>query len=340
MLRTKISRLGLPSLKSQGMTLFFLLAFLGVFELALHSSTLIRVLPFPSPSLESRFPEIGVKFERIFQVKEINCLFIGSSMVDAGLDPIIFEQGLAKENGRNNTCFNMGLAGLQTEASTAIANTLSYWHPVKVVVVGLSPLDLSSDYDKTRPLARMPVFTYFEEKPSLEGWMFNHLRLPWYFASLPRSSDPAYLSEQVEWDELLTDRGIRQTGEIGKINLKDQEVTLTDFRINPVDMDALESTLVSFKDRGILPIVVEFPVHPVYYPFIIEGGDSEYQKRFIEPVREFMDENGILFIQTQDKIASIVTDADWYNRNHLNISGAAKFTHYVLDQIHSAGVVK
>jgi hypothetical protein len=289
-IRKKISGLGLPSPKSQGMTFLFILAFLGIFELALQSNTLIRVLPFPSPSFETRYPEIGVKFQRLFQVKEINCLFIGSSMIDAGLDPVIFEQGLEKVTGVKNTCFNMGLAGVQTEASTAIATTITNWHPVKIVVIGLSPLDLSSDYSKTRLLARMPVFTYFGGNPSFEGWMFSHLRFPWYFASLPRSSDLAYLSEQVEWDELLTGQGFRQTGEVNEVRLKDQSVTLMDFKINPV--------------------------------------------------KEFMDQNGIQFIQSQDIISTIVTDTDWYNRNHLNKSGAEKFTKYVLTEIQSAGVVK
>jgi hypothetical protein len=339
-LQEKLKKFGLPTLKSLGATLCCLLAFLVAFEVALQIPGLVRILPIPAPSLESHYPELGVKFQRLFQVKKVNCLFIGSSMIDAGLDPVIFENGLDKENGRKNTCFNLGYAGMQTEASTAIANTVTYWHPVDLVVFGLSPLDLSSIYTKTRSVARMPVFTYYGGKPSLEGWLFNHLRLPWYFAALPRSSEPAYLSEQVEWDELLTARGIRQTNDIGKVNIKDQEVTLTDFHINPADMQALENTLLNFKSRGIQPIVVEFPVHPVYYPYIIEGGEAEYHKRFIEPVKEFMDQNDILFIQTQDMISSIVTDSDWFNRNHLNITGAGKFTNFVLDEIQAAGGVK
>jgi hypothetical protein len=281
-----------------------------------------------------------VKFQRLFQVKKVNCLFIGSSMIDAGLDPVIFEKGLDKENGRKNTCFNMGYAGMQTEASMVIANTVTHWHPVDVVIVGLSPLDLSSIYTKTRPVAQMPVFTYYGGSPSAEGWLFNHFRLPWYFAALPRSSDHVYLEDMVSWDNLLSDRGIRQTNEIGKVNVKDQEVTLTDFHINPADIQALEDALLEFKSRGIQPIVVEFPVHPVYYPYIVEGGDAEYQKRFIGPVKEFMDQNGILFIQTQDRISSIVTDTDWFNRNHLNINGAGKFTSFVLNEIQAAGGVK
>jgi hypothetical protein len=336
-LQKKNQKYGLPSFKSLGVTLCCLLAFITLFEGALHIPGLVHILPIPSPSVESHYPELGVKFQRLFQVKEINCLFIGSSMIDAGLDPVIFEKGLDTARGGKNSCFNLGYAGMQTEASTAIANTVTHWHPVDLVIVGLSPLDLSSTFTKTRPVAQMPVFTYYSGRPSMEGWLFNHLRLPWYFAALPRVSEPAYLTEQAEWNDLLTDRGIRQTNEIGTVKLKDQETTLTDFHINPADMRALESTLLEFKARGIRPIVVEFPVHPVYYPFIVEGGDVEYKKRFIEPVRDLMEKNGILFIQTQDKIASLVTDSDWFNRNHLNITGAGKFTNFVLSKIQAAG---
>jgi hypothetical protein len=186
----------------------------------------------------------------------------------------------------------------------------------------------------------MPVFTYYDGKPSIEGWLFNHFRFPWYYAALPRSSDHDYLIEQVEWDELLTDRGIRKTGEIGSVSAVPYEVTLTDFKINPADMLALESTLKKFQSQGIRPIVIEFPVHPNYYPYLIEGGNVEYQKRFIEPVKDFMDKNDILFIQTQAKISSIVTDADWFNRNHLNITGAEKFTKFILDEINASDTVK
>ncbi len=339
-LRKKLSQLGLPSWKSLGVTALFLLAFLSFFELALQSNFIIRALPFPSPSVESHYPEIGVKFERLFQVKDINCLFIGSSMIDAGLDPVLFEQGLEAATGRKYTCFNMGLAGLQTEASTAVASTLTRWHPVDVVVIGLSPLDLSSIYTKTRPIAQMPVFTYYEGKPSIEGFLFNHFRLPWYFAALPRSADTAYLTEQGEWDELLTNRGIRQTAEFNPVQEKDQEVTLLDYRVNPADTQTLDETLAKFKTRGIQPIVIEFAVHPVYYPYLIEGGEAAYRERFIEPVKKITDRNGVPFIQTQGEISSIVTETDWFNRNHLNITGAEKFTRYIVEEIQNSGAVK
>ncbi|BCY16254.1 hypothetical protein hrd7_01030 [Leptolinea sp. HRD-7] len=339
-LRKKISQLGLPSWKSMGMTALFLMMFLVVFELALQSNFIVRALPFPSPSLESHYPEIGVKFERLFQVKGINCLFFGSSMIDAGLDPVLFEKGLEAVTGRQYTCFNMGLAGVQTEASTAVASTLTHWYPVEIVVIGLSPLDLSSNFTKTRPIAQMPVFTYYERKPTIEGFLFNHFRLPWYFASLSHVADTAYLKEQVEWDELLTDRGIRLTTESNQVQEKDQEVTLLDYRVNPTDAQALDTTLANFKSRGIQSIVIEFPVHPVYYPYLVEGGETAYQDRFIKPVKEITDRNEVEFIHTQRDISSIVTETDWFNRNHLNITGAEKFTRYILDKLRNEGGVK
>lgn len=319
---------------------FFILCICSVLELCTYCPWFNSIIPFPSPSIASSFPELDVKFQRFHRTDNIDCLFFGSSMVDADLDPLLFETILHQDGGFQYTCFNMGFSGSMVETSGAVATTLAHWQPLKVVVFGISPIEMDKNYTKTRWIAKMPVFTYYNVAPSITGWLFNTFNLPWYFASLPRLRDVNYVAEQSRWDQLLDDRGVRRSTEVGKIERGNQKALLPGFKINPVDMDVFQSTMTDLKSRGISVIVVEMPVHPEFFPYLVEGGDAKYREEFLFPIEEFLERNDIQFLRTQPVIGNLVEDSHWTNKNHLNFEGAEKFTSFIAHKILSEGFLR
>ncbi|NMB53946.1 MAG: hypothetical protein GYA15_04525 [Leptolinea sp.] len=331
-------------IKLLGQNLFwivvFLLVLLLLFEALITSGWIRPILPYPSPSANASFPELDVKFERLSRLDNVNCLFIGSSMADAGLSPEIFESELKATGKSKLTCLNMAISGSMVESSGMIVKSLIKWQSIKLVVIGLSPYDMDKTYTKTRPIASFPVFTYNDGQISMEGWLFNHFRLPWYFASLPRFNNASYQTGLTEWDKLINERGVRVTYDIGKIEKSSQDVILPDFTINPVDLQMLESVLNNLADKNIEAVVIEMPVHPDVFPYLIEGGEPEYEKVFVQPIQTLLGKTPAKFLRTQPFVTDIVNDEDWFNKNHLNYLGAKKLTIYLARKIAVEGILQ
>ncbi len=85
-------RLQKPSIRPLLWVVFFIVFFLLIIEPLLKIPWNVSILPFPSPSTDSSFPELDVKFQRLRNVKNVNCMFFGSSMVDDGLDPQLLKR--------------------------------------------------------------------------------------------------------------------------------------------------------------------------------------------------------------------------------------------------------
>jgi hypothetical protein len=319
-------------------TFFFIIAICLIFEILSGFRWFNSLLPFPSPSINSAFPELDVKFSRLQNAQGVDCLFFGSSMMDADLDPRIIESVLNQKNGTHYSCFNMGFSGSMIETSGLVATTLSHWQPIKIVILGISPIEMDKNFTKTRSIAQMPIFSYYNGSPSMAGWLFNTFRFPWYFAALPRTRDNEYLAEQTSWDQLLDDKGVRRSASIGAITKGNQDIRLPGYKINPVDLEVLESTIEKLHGQGIKVVVVEMPVHPDSFPYLIENGYDGYQSQFLDPINQVLEKAGIQLLRTQPVIKEIFDDSNWYNNNHLNFAGAEILSRYVAQQIVLEGI--
>jgi hypothetical protein len=309
-----------------------------VFESLLHLPSVISRMPPPSPALSFAFPEIGLKFKRYFQQEHVNCMFFGSSMVDAGLDPQILSSILNKQAERNIKCMNFGLSGSMVETSGKVAQTLTGWQDTKLVIIGVSPIEFNERSERIREISALPVFNQ-EDNPTMEGWLFNNFRAPWFYYGLLNRKDKDFLESEKAYDAEIDPYGLRISTQVDTDGQID-EFMLHDFYLNPVDMNALKEVIATSQARKIEIIVVEMPVKPSYFPKLIEGGSSMYEQRFIQPIQLLFHQSGMELIRTQPEIERIVGSTDWVNINHLNYSGAQKLTTFLAEQIIDQGLVK
>lgn len=321
-----------------GLVIVFFLCICGFIEIFASQVWFFNIVPYPSPDINSSFPELDVKFQRLWKFGEPNCLFLGSSMTDTGLYPAVFEDQVNKKGKTNYRCFNMGFSSSMVEVSSTIAKSLTKWYNVDLIIWGISPIDMDPQLLSTRPIVDMPVFQYNDENRSIIGFLYNHFRLPWFLASLPHLQNKEYAGVLEDFNNRLDAQGMRRSNIKEPINLGN--VMLPDFKMNPDDWNAFQKTIKDFKSNGKKIIILEMPVHPKFLPYLVTGGEESYRENFIKPIQSFLDSENVPFIQSQDQISTIIDmKTSWGNESHLNTDGATLFTRYLAQSCKDLGVI-
>jgi len=317
-------------------TLSVIIAFIPLFFFAEWIISLPgseKFLPPPSPGFNFPFPEIEIKYKRYFNSKPANCMIFGSSLADAGVNPDVLEKKLDSKLGYPITCMNFGLSGAMVEVTKNVSFTMIDWHQPEVIFLGLSPFDFDKKYVKSRSMASLPVFTYYNGQPSFEGWIFNTFRLPWYFASLSNQWDPIYQNSSQFWEDMLDAKAFRNSKQIGEIKIVTRDVKQRTYSINPDDLDALDIIIDGYQKKDIKLYVFEMPTNLLYIPFFLRGGQQVYEQNFIKPVEDVLSKHSVELIRIQKDKINLDDKQYWNDRSHLNESGANKYTEYLANQI-------
>lgn len=303
-----------------------------VLESCLHIPEIVSRFPAPSPGLSYSFPEVGLKYQRYFAAKDINCLFFGSSMVDQGLDPEIIENLLNSHKNEKIRCFNFGLSGAMAENSSDVLIELVDRQKTDLIIFGLSPIEFDENVKKSRSMTSLPVF---EESSSysIEKSIFSTYRLPWFYYGFINRKDDDFIITQKGFNSCLNARGLCSSGRKQQFILDSESFYLHDFHPNQTDMAALQRVVAITKERNISIVFVEMPVKPSFFPNLIEGGETMYEQRFIKPIETFLETYDIPFLRTQKMAATLFADSCWRNENHLNQEGARVLSEYVASQI-------
>ncbi len=323
------------SFKTILFSLFCLFLILIGYELILRIEGIRSQLPALSIGQIDRYPELDIKLQRLNELSKtetINCFLVGSSMVDAGIDPQILSLELSKSSGTNYHCFNFGLSGAMVETSVTIMEFLAAQYSPDLIIFGTSAIEFDRTFVETRELGQIPWIQYKLGRFSIEGWLVDHSLLYRSLLSLQKMSSPEFKEDYLWWDQLIDQYGLRvwTNQEMDRSGV--DEILLYDFELNPVDLDQLES-IKEFQNQGIKVEFVEMPIYPAHLDFYIEGGETSYDQLFVEPVTRSLQTQGNTLIRSQPIISEIVTEDGWYNKNHLNFSGAELFSAWLGQQI-------
>jgi hypothetical protein len=307
-----------------------------ILEASLHIPWLVSRFPAPAPGLSYAFPEVGLKFQRYFALENVNCLFFGSSMVDKGIDPKTIEDRLNQNSGKKIKCMNFGLSGAMVESSSKVSRLLLDWQKTDLMIIGVSPIEFNEGTKDSRFMTNLPVF---EEGDGFEAdkWMQETFRLPWFYYGLLNRKDRDFIRDQKSYNSCLTAQGLCVSNRKGDFAKDPENFLLHDFHLNQVDLDALEKLITYGENHGTKIIIFEMPIKASYFPVLVEGGETMYERRFVEPVQEILQKHGLSMLRTQNKSAELLGEKYWTNENHLNYAGAKEFSSYLANQILERG---
>lgn len=328
-------------------TLVMLLVFCGIAEAVVRTE--LFQAPLTAPKMGSRHYQLGHKLALLNADVErkgaIDCIAVGSSMVDVGFDPDAFEEAYREVIGQDVRCFNFGIDASSAASATAVARILiEDYHP-RLLIMGTDPRDYVLPLDDQDVVAVMDSawIRYRLGDFSLDGWLTETSYLHRYrqhFSRLFR-----FQFEGTLWSETQLNLPILPNGHtpIRAVNLKvvsppdpqdtSYEVTYysriySNYQMLDVNLAALEE-IMEYNAKETQVIVVEMPVSDGLYYFF-GNGEADYN-RFVARVSELANLHSIPFWRTEP--LDSIPDDGWSDYSHLNVTGAEIFSTWLGEQV-------
>jgi hypothetical protein len=278
--------------------------------------------------IDIKFGELDAQLNRTGQ---IDCIFVGSSMVHRGIDPAIFTRAYYEQTGDDIVCYNFGVRGSRASGMAPLSDILiERYHP-RLLIYGLSLRDLTGEpfqNDQQEAILASPWLDYQFGSFNLEGWLIEHSESLRHFLAfhdwlLSKYEDSAWCLD--DWPCLGYSPSTTRSG-----SALIRESAPRSFRFTQVQWNGLEHFL-SLRTQTQL-LFVEMP--PSYRQLTsIKGGEETYRS-FLYDVRDFVAGYDIPMLTTID--LDLIPDSGWSDMYHLHQTGAAAFSAWLGDRVGAA----
>lgn len=301
------------------------------------------------PKMGSRHYQLGHKLSLLdAAIKKdgpIDCLVLGSSMVDLGFDPDAFRKSYRDRTGQDIRCFNFGIDASSVSSSAALAQILVEDYRPRLLIFGTDARDYAVPRDDpdAAVILESNWVRYRQADFSLDGWLTDHsffYRYRQHLSRLVRLSFAGALRSETDIEYEILPNGFTPfttvSTYINKPPAPDDdsfEVTyntriFSTYRILDDNLAALRQ-IMRHKGSDTQVIIVEMPIADGLYYFF-GNGETDYQ-RFIDQVTKLSEEQGVNFWQTEP--LDLIPDDGWVDYTHINTKGAKLFSTWLGEQV-------
>jgi hypothetical protein len=277
----------------------------------------------------------------------VECIMLGSSIVDGGFDPVVFQNSYQEVTGRDIFCFNFGIDASSAASTAAIARILVEDYEPHLLIFGTDARDyaVASDDPDSAVLLDTPWIRHRLGSFSPEGWLLDNshfYRYRQHLSRLARFNFEGTLWSETELNFEILANGFTPLNKVSTYvhmapDLEEDSFEIqyntrifSSYQMLDENLDALER-ITSYNQPGTRVIVVEMPVTDQLYYFF--GNGEEDYKRFVFEVKDMIDRRNVLFLQTMPGV-TIPYDG-WADYSHLNSMGAKVFSFWLGQQVGS-----
>jgi hypothetical protein len=327
-------RLTWPVGQTLGLAVLLLILLAGICEgLARTTFARSRLL---APGVGGDHARLGAKLAALDRLVEeeggVDCIFLGSSMAEWGIDPEVFSAAYKAQTGEHIRCFNFALLGMTASEVGIWADLLARDYHPRLLIYPTSARDYSERV--AVPVVVTPWVDYRLGVFSLEGWLVDHSVAYRYYLTyniwtLPNYPDLA--ARRAEFESGMSRYGFYpEPGTIDVSIPPDPEDfplirrSLADYRVSPEDLEGLKR-MAGLRERGTPVLLVEAPLPATYMTFF-DGGEQDYA-RFVEAVGGHAEAAGVPFWQTLS--LDLIPGDGWADYGHLNQKGAGAFSEWL-----------
>jgi hypothetical protein len=265
----------------------------------------------------------------------VDCIFLGSSLVNSGIDPTIFQAAYREQTGRDIVCYNFGVPGLTMTPAAKLSDLLMKRYHPRLLVYGFTLRALATD-PAHRPdelfsgesIFNTPWVRYRRGSLNLEGWLVDHLTFDRRYLAL--RDWPLY-----EFGNPIRDLSSQLlTGFMPFTFVPESFIApewLKTFTVAPSAWTGLEQ-IVALGEKTPL-LLVEMPLSGQTLD-AFKGGKTNYIS-ILDQIDAYASEHGLpLWLTIQ---LHLIPDNGWAgDADHMNRTGAAVFSRWLGEQIGNA----
>jgi hypothetical protein len=326
--------------------LIFIMLILGA-EAAMRLEVIQAFLT--PPKMSSRHYQLGHKLtlleEEIRKNGPVDCIMVGSSMVDTGFDPDAFQKGYQDLTGQNIRCFNFGIDASTVASTHALVDILTEDYHPRLLIVGTDARDYAVPEADNDPavILETPWVKYRLGDFSLEGWLQEHsyfYRYRQHLSQLLRFNFEYALKSWTEYNFPILTNGFTPLMKVAtyindppdyqddsyEVNYYTQ--IFSSFQIFEENLAALD-LILDHNNSQTQVIVLEMPISDGLYYFF-GNGETDYNK-FLDEVGKIADMHQVPFWRTEP--IDLSPDDGWSDYSHLNTTGAEIFSRWLGERI-------
>lgn len=310
----------------KGIPVLFLFLLTGILLGEMIGRTFLKeYFPLPSVGVDSFVFDVKVASLENFidESGQLDCLLVGDSMVNNGLDPILIEDAYQKMTGSSLHCFNFGIPALTLDASGPVAAALAKRFQPRLLIFLLSPRDFVPKYGQIyRHVSKSDWVMQNLGYSSLKGWLVNHSYSYRYLLLFQYWLQPENRATMLEAMNSISKEGYWRLE--GFRTPSQEYVTQPDYYFWDSESQTGLAYLLNLQDDGIAVLMVDVPVRSDYYQIYLESPEN-YEEIFLLPLDNFLLDYGIPFWSAQ-KIAVSIPDSAWHDPIHVNQEGVPVFS--------------
>lgn len=267
------------------------------------------------------------RFER--EGGEVDCLFLGSSMVLSGIDPDVFAAQLEARTGDRIRCFNFGSQALTADEAGLMSEYLIATEHPRLLIYGPGTRDLTSVV-RGQHLSDSAWARYRRGEFSIDGWLAERSYAYRYVLAYrgPTELGDVALATRVRPNGFAPADGVADAAMLARIDLflRNQ---LGDFGVAPEQLAGLDA-VIGLGGAETAVAVVRLPVHSRVLERLHGNADFHRGAEAIAAAAARGD------APLWDATSSVVGDDGMADLVHLNPSGAAVFSRWLADRVADA----
>ena len=333
--------------KTLWITLILLILLFGAAEWIARQESFQKILT--PPKMGSGHYQLGHKLSLLDIATQksgpIDCIMVGSSMVDTGFDPDVFQEAYKEISGKEIHCFNFGIDASTATSTAALVRILIEDYQPRILIFGTDPRDYAVPGAENDPaiILQTPWVNSRQGNFSIDGWLLDHSYLYRYrqhLSRLVRLNFEGTLESATKNHFEILSNGFSPFSKVGTyINQPPTpgddsfEVTYytriySSYMMLNENLEALER-IMGYNGTATNVIVVEMPVSDGLYYFF--GNSQADYNRYVTGVGQLAAQFQIPFWQTEP--LDSIPDNGWMDYSHLNTTGAKIFSTWLGQQV-------
>jgi hypothetical protein len=328
----KTLTLSKPSLR--GILYFFLTIPLVLLAAEIVArSPLGNLLPAPSVNADSFLFDAKVYAleQQVRRDGGLDCLFIGSSVDNVGIDPETIERAYFQQTGESIHCYNLGYPAMTVDNAAAFVATIISKFSPRLIFYTFIPRDLTDATYSVDFLEKSPWVQANDTQPSITNWLVDQSYGYRYYLSWRYLLVNKNRTKRLEELQNLTNKGFQPTDGIREPY--PEKITMTPEYISQVwstshPQQALEA-LIALQSQEVRIILVEAPIYrDPQYAVLWDA----YERDYIPAIEQLAQEQDVPFWRT-GQISTQIPKLHWYDWLHLNRPGAVTFSDWLGRQL-------